>query len=532
MSPSLITLEGSIGTYQFNPLSAFAAGGTGKVFQGTIISSKSQDVHVGKNVAIKVLFNDLPQSQYDREKLTSKIRLSHPNVLTNYDFIVKDGISHTITEWVEGETLDKILDQKKSAGIWYTQKEITSTIVNILEGLNALHNNNPPIYHRDIKPSNIMVTRAGKIKIIDFGIARVDLGAFVEDHTSIGTIMGSIKYSPPEQIKGKHSEVNATSDLYAAGILFYFLLTKELPFKGSEFEIMDKQVNQNISIHPNIEESVFKVISKATQKNQEQRYPSANLFIKEIKKAYTKIESDQRLNLKKKPIKKEVVKTKTSNPKTKLIPISLAFLIFAGFIFLYINKPENKEITTITNSGVTDSHITSSAINDKSVEKMDTERGIIENNNKDAIQDVSNPVEKLTEDIAQESPIVAKASKVTETITPSKLDSYLNDITSFKRKLNKDALSKRNVTYTNRILRRYDSAIRELDNSDQTYADKLRKEKKSFLNSRLRIYLDTAKQMVDFDPCDALQAYKYHNEIKISRTVETNIKNLELQCGR
>ena len=223
----------------------------GRVFKG-------KEVGTNQEVAIKVLFKELTENNkvVEREQQNAQIRISHKNLINQLDFIVSKGIYHTVSSYFKGAPLDEYIEQHNQEG-GIEHDKVVIIAKQIFQGLKALHENVPKIIHRDIKPSNVLIDPISmEVKILDFGIAKIT-GDNRKSKTGLGTIMGSVYYSPPEQIKGRHNLVDERADIYSAAILIYELFTGEVPFEGSEFEIMQQQVTDLLPRHEKISEYMF-----------------------------------------------------------------------------------------------------------------------------------------------------------------------------------------------------------------------------------------------------------------------------------
>ncbi len=254
---------------RYEIIRSIGEGGMANVYLG-------YDTILDRNVAIKVLRGDLSTDEkfvrrFQREALSAS-SLSHPNIVEMYDVGEDDGIYYIVMEYIEGQTLKQLL--KKRGNL--TLSEAIDIMLQLTDGMAHAHDSY--IIHRDLKPQNIMIQDDGQIKITDFGIA---MALNSTQLTQTNSVMGSVHYLPPEQAAGKGSTIK--SDIYSMGIIFYELLTGELPFRGENaVEIALKQMKEAIpDIHeenPAIPMSVYNVILKATAKNPKNRYSDARVM--------------------------------------------------------------------------------------------------------------------------------------------------------------------------------------------------------------------------------------------------------------
>jgi formylglycine-generating enzyme required for sulfatase activity len=309
-----ILLTGTNGSYSFDPRdpqSRIADGGMGVVYSG-------QNVETGQKVAIKVVYRELARDEanVERARREAAINIEHPNLIRMHDFIEKDGIYHIVSEFLEGQNLDEFIKQNPKVSTAYAIR----IIIDVLSGLEALHQSTPPIIHRDIKPSNIFLCYDGTVKLMDFGIARIT-GGTRKSLTGLGTVVGSPHYSPPEQVRGEIDKINQTTDIYALGITFYELLTGNPPFDATnEFDILKKQVDEPLPENPSIPVNIFDIIKKTTYKKQENRYASVG----EVKKVLVAV------------LIKTAIPDKKVNKKSNNKAIKVFFAVFFIIIGIYM----------------------------------------------------------------------------------------------------------------------------------------------------------------------------------------------------
>ena len=244
---------------------------------------KAKDHKLNRLVAIKVLkpdfSNDTSFVKKFRVEAQSAAGLSHPNIVNVYDVGEERGVHFIVMELIQGISLKKYIEMKGKLDI----KEALNISVQIASGLSAAHDNR--IVHRDIKPQNIIMSRDGKVKVTDFGIAKV------ADSTTVSTnAAGSVHYISPEQARGGYSD--GKSDIYSLGITMYEMLTGKLPFDGETnvavalLHIQGEMVPPR-QLEPSIPRSFEKIILKCTQKKVERRYATARDLIADLRKVLT-----------------------------------------------------------------------------------------------------------------------------------------------------------------------------------------------------------------------------------------------------
>lgn len=280
-----------------NPNGYLGFGGTGTVYKGiqtdTTIGSK-------REVAVKFLNNDLVKEQFERAKREAELRITHENLVEMIDFIDDiDGKGHhkyyVVSEMLYGVMLFDLLKGKlesqdgtvhegvqKLYDLCQEDRDRFAVLIvrNVLSGIMAMHDKG--YIHRDIDPSNVMITDEGVIKLIDFGLAK-DLSQLdTQDRqlTVEGVFYGKAMYASPEQALGDIIHQNFTTDIYTLGIMFYELITGELPFDASAptADILRNQCHGKMPVHNIANKQIRNIIYKATRKEQHLRYKSAYEF--------------------------------------------------------------------------------------------------------------------------------------------------------------------------------------------------------------------------------------------------------------
>ncbi|WP_048772469.1 Stk1 family PASTA domain-containing Ser/Thr kinase [Cellulomonas flavigena] len=251
------------------------------------------DTRLSRVVAIKMLRRDLAQDSIFqarfRREAQSAASLNHPNIVAVYDTgeeIIEDAVGRSIAvpyivmEYVEGHTVKDLISDGTAVPI----NEAVEIVSGVLSALDYSHANH--LVHRDIKPGNIMLTSDGKIKVMDFGIARA-LTDSQATMTQTNAVVGTAQYLSPEQARGE--TVDARSDLYSTGVVLFELLTGRPPFKGDSAVAVAYQHVEQIpptpsSILSDIPDSLDRVVLKALAKNREDRYPSAAAMLSDLQR--------------------------------------------------------------------------------------------------------------------------------------------------------------------------------------------------------------------------------------------------------
>ena len=236
---------------------------------------------LNRYVAIKVLKQEFSENTNFVSKFRVEAQaaagLMHPNIVNVYDVGEEDGIYYIVMELVEGITLKNYIEKKARLSV----KEALSIAIQVSMGIEAAHNNH--IIHRDIKPQNIMISKEGKVKIADFGIAKA-----ATSNTITSNVMGSVHYTSPEQARGGFSDER--SDIYSLGCTMFEMLTGRVPFDGeTTVAIAIKHIQEDMpsprEYVSEIPVCVEKIIFKCTQKSPDRRYQSMGELIVDLKKA-------------------------------------------------------------------------------------------------------------------------------------------------------------------------------------------------------------------------------------------------------
>lgn len=259
---------------RYEVLEKIGTGGMSDVYKG-------KDHKLNRPVAVKVLKQEFAENANFVSKFRAEAQaaagMMHPNIVNVYDVGEEGGTQYIVMELVEGITLKKYIEKKSRLSV----KEATSIAIQVSMGIEAAHNNH--IIHRDIKPQNIMISKDGKVKVTDFGIAKA-----VSSNTITSNVMGSVHYTSPEQARGGYSDEK--SDIYSLGITLFEMLTGRVPFNGeTTVAIAIKHIQEPMpsprTYASDIPISVEQIVLKCTQKSPDRRYQNMQELIDDLKRS-------------------------------------------------------------------------------------------------------------------------------------------------------------------------------------------------------------------------------------------------------
>lgn len=258
----------NLGRYQIQGI--LGKGAMGTVYRGV-------DPAINRPVALKTIRLDFVNDPEEMAELKERLhreaqaagKLSHPNIVTIYDVGSEGSLQYIAMEYLEGHTLEEMIKKKTR----FNYRIIAQMISQICAALDYAHSQG--IVHRDIKPANIMVLGDYRVKVMDFGIARVDSNSM----TKTGIAMGTPNYISPEQLQGK--EIDRRADLFSLGVVMYEMLLGRRPFKGENltsliYSILHHDPEKPSSVRPQIPLLFDHIIGKALQKDPQQRYQKAS----------------------------------------------------------------------------------------------------------------------------------------------------------------------------------------------------------------------------------------------------------------
>jgi len=247
---------------------------------------RARDERLERDVAIKLLpagmlSDEAARSRFRREALALS-RLNHPNIATVHDFDHDQGVDFLVMEWVQGESLD----QRVARGP-VPEPELLPMAIQITEALGSAHASG--VIHRDLKPANLRVTQDGRVKVLDFGLARLTRqgeDAKTATASRAGVTPGTLSYMPPESFSGKAG--NATGDLYSLGVVLYEMSTCRLPFEGQHVAETIHAILHGTPLAPRVIQPALSVgfqnlVMRLLQREPERRYPGSAELLADLR---------------------------------------------------------------------------------------------------------------------------------------------------------------------------------------------------------------------------------------------------------
>ena len=326
-----------LGPYEL--AASIGAGGMGEVY-------RAHDQRLGRDVAVKIIpvsfASDASRVRRFEQEARAAAALNHPNILAVYDIGTHDECPYIVSELLEGQTL-----RERLRGGPLPIRKVVDYALQIARGLAAAHDRG--IVHRDLKPDNIFITNDGRVKILDFGLAKLTRPETeIDDQTKTvqsdpGTVMGTVGYMSPEQVRGK--ETDARSDLFSFGAVLYEMISGKRAFKGDSSAdvlsaILKEEPPDVTEANQNVSPALDRVVRHCLEKNPAERFQSAHdlAFNLEALTGISKVASE--------------VQIPSARNRAWLLPAIIAFLalalaaaFFLGRTTRALSKPEFHQAT-------------------------------------------------------------------------------------------------------------------------------------------------------------------------------------------
>lgn len=270
---------------RYEVLRVLGKGAMGVVYEG-------RDPNLDRRVAIKTVkvenLSEEAAAEYEhrfRTEARSAARLQHPNIVSVYDSDRDGDVAFLVMEFIQGDDLKHHLDR----GVRYTLEQSLKIVRDLLSALDYAHKQG--IVHRDVKPANLLIEPGGRVKLTDFGVARIqDSG---EATRTQGSMVGTLKYMAPEQVQGQ--KIDARADLFSTGVVLYQLLTDKRPFDGdNDFSIIHQIIGHNppppSAANPRLPAALDAVVARALAKDKDERFATARDFAVALQAAIRRAE--------------------------------------------------------------------------------------------------------------------------------------------------------------------------------------------------------------------------------------------------
>jgi serine/threonine protein kinase/tetratricopeptide (TPR) repeat protein len=272
-----------LGSYEV--VSTIGAGGMGEVY-------RARDAKLGRDVAIKVLPGEVAASSERLARLEREARaiagLNHPNIVTLFSLEEDGGVRFLTMELVEGQSLDRLV---VPGGL--PAARVLELAIPLADALVTAHERG--VVHRDLKPANLMVTREGRLKVLDFGLAKLSsspassadaLRTLTRPISAVGQIVGTVPYMAPEQVRGV--SVDERTDLFALGIVIYELATGRRPFPGATAADVGSAILRDVpapltAVRPELPPALERVVARCLEKDPRDRYRAAREVLEELR---------------------------------------------------------------------------------------------------------------------------------------------------------------------------------------------------------------------------------------------------------
>ena len=341
----------------YKVVSQIGKGGMGEVYV-------AEDTKLGRRVALKILPSEVAADAERRKRFEREAKavaaLNHPNIVTMFSVEEVDGIHFTTMELVVGETLTTLIPEKHG----FPLSQLLNRAIDLADAVSAAHRQG--ITHRDLKPDNVMVSDEGRLKVLDFGLAKFredapDVGAGTqlptESMTQEGKILGTVAYMSPEQAEGKPAD--ARSDIFSLGIILYQMASGRRPFKGdtpmSTISMILRETPASITeLNPNLPRHLGRIVKRCLEKDPERRYQTAQDLRNDLQGLREELDSGEL------PVPSRAAAPAAGRSSVRWLGIAAALLVVAAIAYFVSQRLSSgpqapgaraMEITRLTSSG-------------------------------------------------------------------------------------------------------------------------------------------------------------------------------------
>ncbi len=280
--PALL-LDGTTLRSRYKIIQFISQGGMGAIYMAEDL------VLEGRMCAVKEMWADLSTSQSDLEQAQEQFRreasilarLDHPNLPKVSDYFSEESRDYLVMDFVPGKDLKELMDEARGQGTALPERQVLGWAKQILDALEYLHTQDPPVLHRDIKPANIKLTPSGTIKLVDFGLVKLMLP---DEERTITVLQGrgTAQYTPLEQYGGDAGHTDARSDIYSLGATLYHLLTNQPPTDAKTRFLHPQTFRSPRELNPAISLRVERAVLHATAMHPDDRLGSITQFRTEL----------------------------------------------------------------------------------------------------------------------------------------------------------------------------------------------------------------------------------------------------------
>jgi serine/threonine-protein kinase len=280
--PALLP-AGTVLRSRYKIVEFISQGGMGAIY-------RAEDLRLeGRMCAVKEMWTDIDSADPDAEQVQVQFhreasvlaRLDHPNLPKVSDYFAVDSRDYLVMDFVAGQDLKQLMDAARREGQFLSEAQVLEWARQILDALEYLHTQHPPVLHRDIKPANIKVTPSGTIKLVDFGLVKL----MVPDEDRTVTVLqgrGTAQYTPLEQYGGDTGHTNVRSDIYSLGATLYHLLTNHAPADAKSRYLQPESLQAPSECNPSISPRVESAILHAIAMHPNERPADVGVFRDEL----------------------------------------------------------------------------------------------------------------------------------------------------------------------------------------------------------------------------------------------------------